>query len=161
MSRLTCFFTILGICGNLSVLMVRLRESNKSNAHVILITALAVFDSVALVTTAFNQRSVHYVFGNDIRAVTSICCKRFISLFQSSVFPSSSVVVLICIERYVAVWLPLRSRFMLSRKTVLRCICCSVTFGMLVCTVMSFLYCEIKDWFCYVNLISDKSSDVQ
>ena len=59
---LTCFLAILGVCGNVLVHMVMQRVGDTSKVHDLLITILAAFDIIAIVTTALNQRSVHYIF---------------------------------------------------------------------------------------------------
>ena len=69
---LTCFFTILGLCGNFSILTIMLKLRNKSKGHDVLIIALAVFDSGALIQIALTQPCVYEVFGIDVRAITTV-----------------------------------------------------------------------------------------
>ena len=129
-----------------------LKSRNTPKGHHVLVIALAVIDSVALITTAVSQQCVYEIFGMDIRAITNIGCKLFMGIWQSASKSSSSVVVLICIERFVAVWLPLRSRYLLSRKLVLRSVWVCVVPIVLIFVLMSILYCEIKDGLCNPNI---------
>ena len=78
----------------------------------------------------------------------------------SAMYSSSSVIILICIERCLAVWYPQRSRYLLSHKTVLRCVWVSVPAIVLICFVRSILYCEIKDGVCHPNFEGSQYSTV-
>ena len=153
---LTWFFTILGLCGNVLILKFR----SKSKGHDVLITALASFDSVALLLVAFTQPCVYRVFGTDIRALTTIGCKLIFGASLSALSGSSSVVMLICIERFLAVWFPLRSRYLMSRQTLLRSVWVCVTPMVLTSFVMTILYCEIKDGICHPNFEGSEYSSV-
>ena len=149
---LTCLFTVLGVCGNLLTLVIMWKSRNTRKGHDVLITALAVSDCMALIATALSHPSVHEVFGMDIRAVTTVGCKLFMGIWQSATSSSFAIVVLICIERFVAVWFPLRSMYLLSQKRIMRSVLGGVTFNVLLMFTMNILYCEIKDGFCDLNL---------
>ena len=149
---LTCFLTLFGVCGNALVLFVMHRTTNSSTVHIFLINVLAAFDTIAVVTTALNQRSLPYVFGRDVRALNNLTCKLFISLFQFSSFSSATVVIHISIERFLIVWYPQRAKLLFSRKTVVKSVSISVTFIALLCSVMSFINSEVKHGFCFVNV---------
>ena len=157
---LICAILILGLCGNLLTLTITVKFRNMLKEHDILITALAVCDSAILVTTPFNHPNVYEVIGTDIRAVSTIGCKLFLGVWQSLVMCSSAITLLISIERFVAVWFPIRSRYLLTRKTILRSLCVTVALSFLTFVTLCILYCEIHDGLCYPNVDGSSYSTV-
>ena len=68
--------------------------------------------------------------------------------------------MLICIERFLAVWFPHRFIKLLSRETVLMCVWVCVIPIVLVLGVMSILYSEITNGICHPNLEGIEYSSV-
>ena len=157
---ITCCFTVLGLCGNSLILASMFKFRGKSKGHGALITSLSVCDSVALISTAFIQPCVHSVFGMDIRAITTIGCKVSRAVLFPAMFSSSAIVVLICLERFLAVWFPLKTRSLLSEKNIFRAILVCVTPIVLIYVATSVLYCEIKDGVCHPNFDGSEYSTV-
>ena len=141
----TCFLACLGLSGNISILAITLKSRDKWKGHNILISALAITDSAALVSLFLTQPCFYDVLGMDVRAITTIGCKLFISVLQSATLCSSMVVVLISVERFLVVWLPHKSRFLLSRKTILRSVLLGVAPIIIICFSVSILYAEINE----------------
>ena len=83
---LTCFFACLGLAGNLSILTIALKAQGTWKGHDVLITALAVSDCVALISTALTQPCFYEVVGMDVRAITTVGCKVFMSVWFSAMF---------------------------------------------------------------------------
>ena len=149
---LTCFVTVLGLFGNALILVVTLRRKTEPlKAHDILISALAVFDGIALASTAVSLPSVIDIVGLDIRAISNVGCKVFMSVFQPTAISSISIVVLICIERFIAVCLPFRAKQLLSPKRVSRCLGIVVGVISIVYVTMAILYSETDDGICDPN----------
>ena len=149
---LTCFFTFLGLAGNISILIISLKSQRKEKAYDVLITALAVTYSIALPTIALQQPCVYETIGTDVRAVTNIGCKLFMSVLISAMFCSSTVVVLISIERFLAVWCPVRYQNFCTRQTALRSVCQCTTTIVIISVSLSILYIEIdENGECYSN----------
>ena len=96
----TCFLACLGLSGNISILAITLKSRDKWKGHDILITALAVADIVALASLSLSQPCFYEVLDRDVRAITTIGCKLFLSVCLSAMFSSSMVVVLISVERF-------------------------------------------------------------
>ena len=117
-----------------------------------LITSLAISDFTALIPSALSHPSVSEVFGMDIRAITTVGCKVAMGIWQSATSSTATIVVLISIERFVAVWFPLRSIYLISRKRIMASVLGCVTFNVVLMFTMNILYCEIKDGFCHPNL---------
>ena len=149
---LTCFFACFGLAGNLSILTIALKSPSTRKGHDVLITALAVTDCLALISTALTQPCFYAVVGMDVRAITTVGCKVFMSVWFSAMFCSSMVVVLISVERFLVVWLPHKSRFLLSRETVFRTVWICATVIVIISVSVSVLYCEIdEDGICDPN----------
>ena len=157
---LTCCFAALGLFGNCLILISMLKFRKRFNAHGILITSLAICDIVALLSWFQTQPCVQDVFGMDVRAISSIVCKIFWAIMYSSSHGSSTIVVLICIERFLAVWFPLRTRTILTEKNMLKTVWICMTPIVLIFVTMSSLYCEVRDGNCHPNLEGDAYSTV-
>ena len=155
---LTCLFTCLGLVGNFSILTISLKYRRRAKSHDVLITALAVTDSFATVTFALMQPCVYGTLGMDVRALTTIGCKVFMSVLLSAIFCSSTVVVLVSIERFIAVWYPIRSRNFLSRQTALRSVWLCAAPIVIISTTLSILYCEMIQMVYVIQTILDMST---
>ena len=157
---LTCFFTLFGLCGNGLILISMWKLGIRSKGHGALITALAICDIVALISFALTQPCVHSVVGMDIRAVSTIVCKISRAIILAAISSSPAIISLICIERFLAVWFPLRTRPLLSEKNIFRAIWVCVTPIVLIFITMSVLYCEIEDGICQGNFGGTEYSTV-
>lgn len=85
----------------------------------ITLLALAVSDTLLLITQPFNKLAVIGLFGRDIRALSRTGCKTFFIMFKLGKMTSSWFIVLICLERFVAVWFPLKVKLICVRKLVI------------------------------------------
>ena len=158
---LVCIVTVLGLFGNtLTLAVIRRLNTSQLKGHDILISALAVFDGIAQIPLALTHLYVHAVIGRDIRAFTTVGCKIFMCIWQLAMVCSYSVVLLICVERFVAVWYPLKAKVMISRKYVTRCLLSSVMVMVVVYTPPAILYSEIEDGICIPNLGGEVHSSV-
>ena len=155
-----CTLTVLGLLGNFLTLTITLKCQKRLKGHDILIVDLAVCDIVAIITTPFNHPTVYEVLGMDIRALNTIGCKLFLGIWQSTGFSSSAILVLVSIERFVAVWFPLKARYLLTRQRILRSVCVSVALSFLVYVTISVLYCEVQNGLCYPNFDGSAFSTV-
>ena len=157
---LTCCFTALGLCGNCLILISMFKFRCRSKAHGVLIGSLAICDSVACLSFALIQPCVHDVFGMDIRAITNIGCKLSWSILLPAALSSSAIVVLICIERYIAVWFPHMSKKLLSKQKMIKIVWICLTPIVLIYATLPVLYCEVKDGVCHPNLEGSMKSTV-
>ena len=148
---LTCLFTTLGLCGNVLTLINLSKFRCRSEAHGVLLSSLAICDMVSCLSFALTQPCVHAIFGMDIRAITTVGCKISWAILFPATICSSAVVVLICIERYLAVWFPLRSRKLLSKENMVRTVWICVIPIVLIYVTLPVLYCEVKNGYCYPN----------
>ena len=157
---LTCCFTVLGLFGNCLILISTLKFRNKKNSHRVLITLLAIFDIVSLISWVPTQPCVQDVFGMDIRAISSIVCKISWAIMYPAAYGSTAVVVLICIERFLAVWFPLRTRTILSERNMLKTVWICMSPIVLIFVTMSILYCEVRGGMCHPNFEGSLHSTV-
>ena len=158
---LTCLVTVFGLVGNSSILVIMIKfRDTQMKVHDIMVTALAIFDVIALIPTAMDSPAVYTVIGRDIRAITTVGCKVFMSIRQSVSVSSFSAVVLICVERFLMVWYPLKARYLFTRKLVLRCLFIGTTAVVIMYSSLSVLYCETNDGKCLANFAGNIYSSV-
>ena len=155
-----CTFLLLGMLGNLLTITVTVKFNEALKSHDILIIALALCDITMVTTTPFNHPDVLDVLGMDIRAVTTLVCKLYMGLGQSLRFSSVAIKVIVSIERFVAVWFPLRARFLLTRQRILRSVCVSVSTCFLIYVTMCILYTEIQNGLCNANFSGSSYSTI-
>ena len=157
---LTCCFAVLGLFGNSLILISMLKFRKHFNAHGILITSLAICDIVALLSWVPTQPCVQDVFGMDVRAISGIVCKISFAILYPAMYGSTAIVVLICMERFLAVWFPLKTRTILSERNMLKTVWICMTPIVLIFVTMSILYCEVRDGKCHPNFEGDAYSTV-
>ncbi|XP_069117061.1 growth hormone secretagogue receptor type 1-like [Argopecten irradians] len=123
-------FLLLGLTGNcLTVIIMTGRRYAHLTSRLLLI-ALAVSDSVLLLTQPLNKIFVIELTGIDLRAFSDVGCKIYFVLFKTGKMTSSWFVVLLCFERFVAVWFPFRAKAICTqRNTILSIICVYAVIG--------------------------------
>ena len=157
---LTCCFAVLGLFGNCLILISMLKFRKRFNAHGVLITSLAICDIIALLSWIPSQPCVQDVFGMDVRAISSIACKISWAILYPAIYGSTAIVVLICIERFLALWFPLRFKSILSERNMLKTVWICMSLIVLIFVTMSILYCEVRDGICHPNFEGDAYSTV-
>ena len=107
--------TIIGILGNsMSIIIINQKYFRKQSISLIL-TCLAISDSMVLLLFVFNKKFMMEFLDRDARAISQECCVIFFWIFRTSKMTSSWFVVLISIERFIAVWFPFKSKEINSR----------------------------------------------
>ena len=157
---ITCCLTLFGLVGNSLILVSMFKLRNRSKGHRKLLTSLAICDTFALVSWALEQPCTHDVLGLDIRAMDTAVCKISWAIMLIATYSSSGVVFLICLERFLAVWFPLRSRHFLSDRNISIAMCVCLIPIVVIYTVTPVLYTEIKDGICYPNFPGTEYSTV-
>ncbi|XP_062591919.1 growth hormone secretagogue receptor type 1-like [Saccostrea cucullata] len=110
---------LLGVVGNsLTVLVMRTDRFSGSPFSCLLIV-LALSDLVALLSQPFNKAFFIELIGQDIRAIHDITCKLYIVIRRTSKMMSSWMVVGLCLERFIAVWFPMKAKYLISKRLVL------------------------------------------
>lgn len=103
-------FFIVGICGNFTSICVMLSQQFRKMSVSVAIIALSVSDTWFIIMFPLNKLFVRELLGVDVRSLSVIGCKIFFWLWRTSKMTSSWFVVLICAERFIAVWLPFKVR---------------------------------------------------
>ena len=103
--------------------MVTTTRSYRNTAHGLYITAMAVADITFLLTQPLNRGFVHDLFGRDIRSYSVIGCKIYYFFLRWARPMSSLVIVLVCIERFIVIWFPLKAKLFSSRRAAMFEIC--------------------------------------
>ncbi|XP_062578283.1 growth hormone secretagogue receptor type 1-like [Saccostrea cucullata] len=109
----------IGITGNLLTIVVMKSKQFSTAPSSYLLICLAVSDSVLLLIQPLNKSFVMDVIGQDVRALNSSLCKLYFVIRRASKVTSSWFVVGLCVERFIAVWFPLKAKFYMSKRTVL------------------------------------------
>ena len=118
---ITFFISVLlvfvGVIGNIFIIATIRSKRYQFSSHGIHLTALAVADIQSLLVALVNKRFVWNMFGIDIRGVTASTCRAVIVATRVAKLGSISFVALVCVERFIAVWFPLRARLLTTRRT--------------------------------------------
>ena len=115
---------IVGVTGNFLSIAVMASHGYSQNTSRMYLIALAVSDSMALFTQPFQKAFFSRLVGKDLRSLTVIGCKIFYIARRSSKMTASWFVVLLCFERFVAVWFPLRAKLICTKRTAVVSIVC-------------------------------------
>ena len=149
---LACVFLLVGLLGNGLTLVVTLKSDTRSKSQNILIMSLAVADTLSLLTNTFYIRAfgeISFIDMTALKSVNNFTCKLLNATYRTSIFNSSLMIMLICIERFILVWFPLKSRnFLTKRLTILSVAVCIATILVFV-AIPSVLYGGIRNGICY------------
>ena len=115
---------IVGVAGNaLSIIIMTSRRYSQNTSRMYLI-ALALSDSMALFTQPFQKAFFHKLVGMDLRSLSDIGCKIFFIARRGSKMTSSWFVVLLCVDRFIAVWFPLKAKLICTKRTAIISMIC-------------------------------------
>ncbi|KAI0222980.1 hypothetical protein LSAT2_025766, partial [Lamellibrachia satsuma] len=109
---------ITGICGNIVTIRVMLAKEFRSMCVSVFLIALALSDTVVIFVSTLNKHPVRSLMGVDVRSFDVTCCRVFFWAYRTSKMMSSWIVVFICVERFIAVCFPLRSKTICTKRMV-------------------------------------------
>ncbi|XP_062578275.1 probable G-protein coupled receptor 139 [Saccostrea cucullata] len=109
----------MGIMGNLLTIIVMKSKQFSTALSSYLLICLAVSDSVLLLVQPLNKDFVIDLIGQDIRSLHSATCKLYFVIRRASKMTSSWFVVGLCLERFIAVWFPLKAKIYITKRTLL------------------------------------------
>lgn len=109
---------VVGTVGNFLTIVVMRSERFAGSPSSYLLIVLAISDSVAILSQPFNKLFFIDLVGTDIRALHDINCKLYIMIRRLSKMTSSWTVVGLCIERFIAVWFPLKAKLLITKRSV-------------------------------------------
>jgi len=110
---------VIGICGNTMTIIVMRNAQFRSTTFSLILKVLALSDMLLIVLLPFNKVFVRRLLGADIRAISSTACKIYFFFFRSSKMTSSWFVVFLALERFLAVWFPLKVKEISSKRNTL------------------------------------------
>ncbi|KAK2161605.1 hypothetical protein LSH36_114g06066 [Paralvinella palmiformis] len=109
---------IVGVVGNSLTITVMTSELFRTLPVSKMLIAMSLSDTVVNLLFPFNKPFMSQLIGTDIRALTSGGCKLFFWTYRFAKTGSSWMVVMISFERFVAVWLPMKSKFITTERNV-------------------------------------------
>ncbi|KAK6190350.1 hypothetical protein SNE40_002238 [Patella caerulea] len=109
-------FLVIGLSGNTLTIIVMLSPQFRKMSISVFLVALAFSDTTLILMLPFNKGFVRKILGVDIRALSSAGCKLFFLMFRSAKMTSSWFVVFLCLEKFVAVWFPLKTKFICTKR---------------------------------------------
>ena len=114
---ITAFIVVFGFLGNVLTMIIMRKEPFRSNSYGIHLTALAVADMLSMILFTLIKDSTIYFLDRDILAHSEIVCKIYGYTIISVRICASSNVVYICVERFIAVWFPLKAKYLLTKRS--------------------------------------------
>ena len=109
---------ITGICGSIVTISVMLAKEFRSMCVSVFLIALALSDTVVIFVSTLNKHPVRSLMGVDVRSFDVTGCRVFFWAYRTSKMMSSWIVVFICVERFIAVYFPLRSKTICTKRMV-------------------------------------------
>ena len=82
----------------------------------VFLIALALSDTVVIFVSTLNKHLVRSVMGVEVRSFDVTGCRVFFWAYRTSKMLSSWIVVFICVERFIAVCFPLRTKTMCTKR---------------------------------------------
>ncbi|KAK2150999.1 hypothetical protein LSH36_380g05003 [Paralvinella palmiformis] len=108
-------FTV-GVVGNSLTIRVMIMRQCWILSVSRFLVALSLSDLTVNLMSPFNEPLVHSLLGADPRATSVGGCKFFFWLYRVGKYSSAWLVVMISSERFVAVWLPTKAKFINTNR---------------------------------------------
>lgn len=125
---ITPLLLAIGLFGNcVTVVTMASQSFNNMTSRYILI-ALALSDTMLILTQPFNKLFVRKMIGYDVRALSDFGCKAFFHIFKTGKMTSSWLIVILCFERFIAVVFPFRVKTIITKKSILALIALDYVF---------------------------------
>ncbi|XP_021368428.1 growth hormone secretagogue receptor type 1-like [Mizuhopecten yessoensis] len=103
----------IGTFGNVLSFIIMMRREMRQTPTFFYLAALAVADTVVLYLSALKTW-IRLITGFELLHISNASCKTFIFTIQFSLHFSAWLIVAVTIERFLAVWFPLRANRMCS-----------------------------------------------
>ena len=138
---------ILGLLGNMTTILIMQQRPFKSTTHSILLSALAITDTLSFPIFLLFKPCVAYLFGFDMRSLGDVVCRLLQYLSYIARVGGSAMIILICLERFIAVCFPFKAKFILAKKSAYISVC--------VCSLLAIVvgglvvrYSGVEDVYC-------------
>lgn len=110
---------VVSLTGNCLTVIVMTSKKFWSSPCSIFLIALAISDSTYSIVFPFSKLFVRELIGFDIRALSEVGCHLFFIVHKGSKIASSWFIVVICAERFIAVWLPLKAGIICTKRNTM------------------------------------------
>ena len=110
---------VVGVTGNCMSVIIMRRPSFRAMTMGHVLISLAVSDTTLILMFPFNKTFIMDLLGLDVRGISYYGCKFFFWLWRTAKMTSSWLVVIISLERAVAVLLPLKAHQINSSRNIL------------------------------------------
>ena len=127
-------YRLTGTAGNVTSMAVLVRPRMRGKSVYLFLLLLAVADTAVLYVSTF-QTWLGRVTGRSLISASDASCRAFMFLILMSQHLAAWIVVLVTVDRFVAVWFPLKAT---SWCTVRRACVASV-----VCTALLVVYWSV------------------
>lgn len=149
----TCL--ILGVSGNFITLLVMNTKYFANWTSRYFLIALAISDNLLLLTQPLNKSIVMKLFGRDLRALSNLGCRLYFWFFKNGKMTSSWFVVLLCLERFVAVKFPFKVKTVFCvRNNIIAIVAVYIIIGVYN-GVWSWAHNILADGKCYPDGINE------
>ena len=143
-----------GICGNIVTIRVMMAKEFGSKCVSVFLVALALSDTVVIFVSTLNKHQVRSLMGVDVRSIDVTGCRVFFWAYRTSKMMSSWIVVFICIERFIAVCFPLRTKTIYTKRIAYASVAVTLLiFGGAYNALRVLLDTSIVQGFCVSNSI--------
>lgn len=109
---------VFGLFGNSMTLAVTCYKGFRNMPSSLILRALAISDTTLILMLPFNKKFVTKLLQMDIRALSGPTCKLFFWAWKTSKMTSSWLVLLLALERLVAVVFPMKAHQLITRRNV-------------------------------------------
>ena len=110
---------LCGLFGNTMTMMIMHYEEFRVMPSSLILRALAVSDTSVILMWSFNKQFMIDLLGLDVRALSTASCKIFFWFWKTSKMTSSWFIVLISMERFIAVVFALHAHSLNTKGNVL------------------------------------------
>ena len=148
---------VVGLFGNTVTIILMRNLPFRANAHGIYLTALAAADIASLIVAPIRKRFVVELYGGDIRAISLAGCKLYTYAYRTTKICSSIFVVLICFERFMALWFPVKAKLLLAKRTGFILVCC-IYVAVYVVSIAFALHAGVRNGRCLHDMVSENDT---
>ena len=107
---------LVGLFGNTMTIIVMSSNHFKNTTMSRILIALSCSDTALILMSPFNKNWFQQIIPLDPRSLSNVSCKTFFWAWRVSKMTSSWLVVLISIERLIAVYLPLKAKVLNTKR---------------------------------------------
>ena len=147
---MSAILVVLGLFGNITTALVMQKTSFRSKAHSLFLSTLALYDSICLISLCLTKGCILFLFGIDLASVNDVVCKVVQLVLSTARLGSIWVIVLICIERFMAAWLPLKAKILLTKRAAFVSVICVSAISIVLCG-LSTPFAGVVKGYCLIN----------